>query len=176
LLRRRIGHKRDHGPAHAVVDVDCVAEDARAAIVYRRVPVEGDEGVVGGAEGAEEAVDGAGFMAESCPSLAFEAGTLVAGNVASFRGGGLYAVGTAVTITGDSALDDGFLANEATFGGGVCYEPDAGQALEAVNADFGVFEDDNIASGEGRDIYNLGVAASYGDGATFVCDSSGGCY
>jgi len=132
--------------------------------------------VEGGVYTDNIAVDGAGFMAESCPSLAFEAGTLVAGNVASFRGGGLYAVGTAVTITGDSALDDGFLANEATFGGGVCYEPDAGQALEAVNADFGVFEDDNIASGEGRDIYNLGVAASYGDGATFVCDSSGGCY
>lgn len=131
--------------------------------------------VDGGSYVRNEATDGGAFLVEYSPLTAFGVGARVEDNIASFRGGGLYALSSSVTVTGDETTLDGFRRNASEFGGAICYEPGEGQTLTAYTADFGVDEDDNV-SPNGGDVYVLGEEARYGDGESFVCDDTDGCY
>jgi len=131
--------------------------------------------VDGGSYVRNEATDGGAFLIDGAPLAAFGVGARVEDNVASSRGGGLYAVSSSVTVTGDETTLDGFRRNASEFGGAICYEPGAGQTLTAYTADFGEEEDDNVAP-NGDDVYIFGYEGNYGDGESFVCDDTDGCY
>ncbi len=131
--------------------------------------------IEGGLLSGNTAEEGAALTVEGCPSVEIGPGTRIEDNTAAFRGGGLLALGSTVTVTGDLSALDGFRRNEAEFGGAICYELDADDTLAAVDADFGVDADDNYARLDGPDLYTPGRQERVGDGESFVCGYDADC-
>lgn len=131
--------------------------------------------VLGGLYARNDAMNGGAFFVRDSPLAAFGIGARIEDNVATSRGGGVYAVSSNVTVTGDDTALDGFRRNSAEFGGAIDYDPGTGQTLTASTADFGEEADDNEAT-PGRDVFVRSFAAGFGDGASFVCDNTERCY